>query len=137
VKTLEVLNTLRSVVAREIPNTYLGSLRLFNKVPHPPFVLIVPDSISSNSVGAQQSEVRERHLVIVAVSTNGANPYMELVQRTVEVVGRLQGFVPPDLPDASFRAVDIVEVRFDTLPEAHDLNLVTATITVEVSYYEV
>lgn len=136
-KTVYVLNTLKSEVGQVIPNTYLGSLKLFTKVPSPPFALIVPDTISSNSVGTQHSEVRERHLVVVAVSTNGSNPYMDLVQLTLRVVERLQGFVPPDPPDATFRAVDVVDIRFDTIPEALDLSLITATVTVEVSYYEV
>ncbi len=62
---------------------------------------------------------------------------MELVGLTLRVVSKLQQTALEDLPDASFKALDITEVLFDTHPEALELGLITATITVQVTYYEV
>ena len=126
---------MKSLVSQEVPNTHIGSLRLHTKVPSPPFALIVPESITVHSEGIQHSEVVEKHNIVVAVSTNTPNPFMELVGLTLRVVSKLQQTALEDLPDASFKALDITEVLFDTHPEAAELGLITATITVQVTYY--
>jgi len=119
-------------------NVIVGSLRGYNITIPTPAAIIVPIEIKTTRHGNQYYEVTEVYEVAIADTSRQQRPYEALLNLVTSVAAALNKWLPNAWSDnITVKGVTLSSIKFDTHPEADELNLVVASIEVVVEYYAI
>lgn len=119
-------------------NVIKGSLRSHKVAIPTPSAIIVPLEIKTERTGLQYCVVSERYEIVLLVSDNRPNPYLELTKLAVKVANAFSFWLPDAWNEkVTVKNVEVSSVRFDTHLEAGELGLIAGSVEIEVTYYAV